>query len=81
MTKKEIQILVNELREDKSYPGTDISPLCGCGLSDFPQHKMIRKEVLVQHLKWQCKYLNGGIDEEELCNCLDNFKNKKIIMI
>jgi hypothetical protein len=66
MNKAEIKVVVNELREGKSYSGTDISPLSGCGLSDFPIGKIIRKEVIVMHLRWQALYLNGNIDEEEL---------------
>lgn len=81
MTKKNIQTVVNELRENISYPNIDISPLSGCGLSDFPKRKHIRKEVIVQHLRWQCLFLNGNIDEEELCYNLEILKDKKVIMI
>ena len=81
MTKKEIQIVVNELRDKTSYPEVDISPLTGCALGDFPIGKIIRKEVIVMHLRWQCLFLNGNIDEEELCFNLAIFKEKKIIMV
>ena len=81
MTKKEIKQVVDELRNNISYPDVEISPLTGCGLKEFPERKIIRKEVIVQHLRWQCIYLNGGIDEEELTNNLEIFKWKKIIMI
>jgi hypothetical protein len=81
MNKSEIKIVVEELRQGTSYPDVDISPLTGCGLSDFPLMKMIRKEVIVMHLRWQCLFLNGNIDEEELDNCLQIFKHKKIIMV
>ena len=81
MTKKEIQIVVNELRNNISYPVADISPLTGCALNDFPKHKYIRKESIVMHLRWQCLFLNGGIDEEELNYNLQIFKDKRIVMI
>lgn len=81
MTKNEIKLVVDELREGKSYPDTDISPLSGCRLIDFPIGKIIRKEVIVMHLRWQALYLNGKIDEEELSSCLEIFKSKKVIMI
>lgn len=81
MTKKEIQTVVNELREGISYPEVDISPLSGCGLPDFPKGKMIRKESIVMHLRWQCLFLNGNIDEEELCNELQLLKENKVIMV
>ena len=81
MTKKEIVTVVNELREETYYPDIDISPLSGCGLPDFPKGKMIRKEAIVMHLRWQCLFLNGNIDEEELCNELQLLKDNKVIMV
>jgi hypothetical protein len=81
MTKADLKLLVNELRQDISYPNVDISPLTGCGLRDFPKCKIIRKEALLMHLRWQCIYLNGGIDEQELTDNLQIFKDKRIIMV
>lgn len=81
MTKDDFKVVVDDLRNGVSYPETDISPLSGCGLSDFPKRKMVRKEVIVMHLRWQCLYLNGNIDETELSNCLENFKDIKLVMI
>jgi hypothetical protein len=81
MNKADLKIVVNEFRKGISYPMTDISPLSGCGLSDFPIGKIIRKEVIVMHLRWQALYLNGNIDEEELSSCLDILKTKKVIMV
>jgi hypothetical protein len=81
MNKGELKIVVDELRNGTSYPEVDISPLSGCGLHDFPFGKIIRKEVIVMHLRWQCLFFNGKIDEEELCNCLEIFKWKKVIMV
>ncbi len=81
MTKKELQIVTRELKEGISYSNIDTSPLYGCGLPDFPLRKMVSKEVIVMHLKWQCLNLNGTIDEEELTNCLEILKRKKVIMV
>lgn len=81
MNKADLKIVVDEFREGKSYPGTEILPLEGCGLPDFPIGKIIRKEVIVMHLRWQALYLNGNIDEEELSSCLDILKTKKVIMV
>lgn len=81
MNKKEIKLVVDELRNNTSYPNIDISPLSGCGLSDFPIGKIIQKEVIVMHLRWQALYLSGNIDEEELSSCLDILKTKKVIMV
>lgn len=81
MNKKELKEVVDELRQNVSYDSIDISPLTGCGLSDFPIGKIIRKEAIVQHLRWQCLNFDGSIDEEELCTNLEIFKRKKIVMV
>ena len=81
MTKQDFKTVVNELRDGKSYPGTDTEPLHGCALSDYPKGQIIRKEVIVEMLRWQCLFLNGGIDEQELTNMLQIFKTKRIIMV
>jgi len=81
MTKKELQIVTEELRQNISYPDVEISSLTGCGLSDFPIGKIVRKEAIVMHLRWQCMYFNGGIDEDQLANELFILKSKKVIMV
>ena len=81
MNKKEIKLVVDELRKGITYPGVETDPLHGCGLIDFPKHKAVRKEVIVNMLNWQCRYLNGYIDEYELDTMIEIFKIKKIIMI
>jgi hypothetical protein len=81
MNKNEIKLVVDELRKGITYPGVETDPLHGCGLSDFPIGKHVRKEVIVNMLNWQCIYLNGNIDETELDNMIDILKSKKIIMI
>jgi len=81
MNKTEIKQVVDEIRKNISYPDIDISPLSGCGLSDFPLKKMIRKEVIVMHLRWQCINLNGSIDEVALSESVELLKDKKVIMI
>jgi hypothetical protein len=81
MNKNDCIIVVDELRNNISYPDVEISPLSGCGLPDFPIGKMIRKEAIVMHLRWQCKYLNGDIDEEQLSEELSILKSKKVIMV
>ena len=81
MTKKDFKIVVDELRNNVWYADTDVTPLSGCGLPDFPLRKIVRKEVILMHLRWQCVNLDGTIDEEELSNNLQIFKDKKVIMI
>lgn len=81
MTKEEIKIVVDELREGKYYNEIDISPMSGCGLPNFKKGKMIRKEVIVMHLRWQCININGDINEVELSYELQLLKDNKIIMV
>lgn len=81
MNKQDMIIVTNELRDNVTYPGVGIESLSGCGLSDFPHNKPVRKEAIVMHLRWQCIYLNGAIDEEQLSQELTILKKKNIIMI
>ena len=74
-------ILADELRADISYPDVDPVPLFGCGLNDFPKFKPVRKEAILQHLRWQCKCLDGSIDENQLSEEFQILKEKKVIMI
>ena len=81
MNKRDQKILMDELRAGKTYDGVDTEVLYGCGLPEYEGNKGIAKEVLVNFLNWQCRYLNGGLDYEEMENCFAIFKHKRIIMI
>ena len=81
MTKADIIQVVDDLRNGKTYPGVDTSPLFGLALSDFPKGKFVRKEVISNMLNWQCMLLNGNIDENELDDCIVWLKQKKVVMI
>jgi hypothetical protein len=81
MLKIEMKIVVDELRNHKYYENIDIVPLFGIGLSDFPKGKYVTKEAIVNFLGQQCRYFNGGIDENELTNCLFLLKEKRVIMV
>ena len=81
MNKKDIKLVVDELRNNISYDNVDTSPMTGCGLSGFKKGKHIRKEVIVMHLRWQCLYINGNIDESVLSDELFLLKKNKIIMV
>lgn len=81
MLKAEMKIVVDELRNHKYYDNHDIEPLFGIGLPDFVKGKYVAKEVIVNFLALQCRYFNGGIDEDELSNCLFLLKEKQVIMI
>jgi len=81
MTKQDVKTVVDDLRNGVYYENVSIEPLFGCALKDFPFRKYVRKEVIVNHLRYQCLFLNGGIDEVELDNCLFILKNKQVIMV
>jgi hypothetical protein len=81
MTKRDMKILMDELRAGSQYPGTDDSALRGIALRDFPFGKFIRKEAIVHFLVSQCMYMNGKIDEEELDRCFTLLYMKKVKMI
>lgn len=85
MTKSESKRLVRALESGENprpdwyenNPGL-LEPLCGLGLPDFPKGKSVSFEVALYFLRWQCLMLNGNIDEQELSNCLELFKEKKV---
>ena len=81
MTKQDIKTVVDEYRDNKYYPNVSTEPLVGCALPDFPKGKYVRKEAIVNLLRWQCKYLNGETDEEELTNVISILKIKRVHMI
>ena len=84
MTKRELQEVVKELREGTYYENIDCEPIIGIGLPDFTankrERKHIRKEVIVNFLRWQTGMLNGEIDETELSSCL-YLLSKKVLMV
>lgn len=81
MNKNDVKTVVDELRNDVSYPDTDITPLFGCGLPDFPDRKFVSKEVIVSHLRWQCMQLNGNVDENQLTEEIQVLRDKRVVMI
>ena len=81
MNKADVKTVIDELRKDVSYPNVDIDPLYGCGLPDFPDRKFVRKEVIVNHLRWQCLQLNGDIDENQLTEEIAVLRRKRVVMI
>jgi len=85
MNKKDLKLVVDELRAGKSYPDVDDSALHGIALSDFPKGKVVRKEAVVRFLNYQCRWLfaqdDSEFDEEELTNCLGWLKEKRVVMV
>ena len=81
MTKADIKILMNELRQGKTYEDVEDTPLHGLALDDFPDRKTVRKEAIVQFLNWQTRCLNGTIDEEALVEHIALLQAKKVVMV
>lgn len=81
MNKSEVKTVVDELRNGTHYPEVSVEPLFGCGLPDFPDRKIVRKEVIVNHLRWQCLQFNGEIDENQLTEEIEILRAKRIIMV
>ena len=82
MTKSEIKEVVRDFLEDKVDRSTSLDDLFETmgGCAYWTEKKMIRKEMLVRHLGYQCKQFNGGIDEKELQECCEIFRTK-ILMV
>ena len=78
MNKREIKLVVDEVRMGKMYEKVSIDSLDGCAY--FQEKKKIRKEVIVQFLRWQALNLDGSINDEMLTEAVDCL-SKNIIMI
>jgi hypothetical protein len=59
----------------KSLEHVDDSGLFGCGLADF-KPIFVTTEQVAKFIRWQCTYLFGGHDIEELANCADIAREK-----
>jgi hypothetical protein len=83
MTKADIKEIMKDFRAPKKSRLTqvDITPLEGLALSSFPKGKFVRKEVIVEFLRYQCTQLNGEVDDKELNDCFFLLTNKKVNMI
>lgn len=86
MTKKEIQQVIRDFTDRKAdteeYKNITFDQMAivmeGCAF--WKAKRYIRKEILVKYLEWQARFLNGGVDEQELETCMWVMKNK-IIMV
>lgn len=78
MNKKEIKLVVDELRAGRRYERVSLESLDGCAY--FQGKRRIRKEVIVQFLRWQTLNLDGSINDEMLGEAVDCLR-KNIVMI
>jgi hypothetical protein len=87
MNKKELKKVKDALLNEEAYTNPKIKSITLDQLFDsmggcaYWEGKTTRTfEMLVKHLEYQCRLLNGGIDYEELDVTLKIFK-ERIIMI
>lgn len=59
----------------KSLVDVDYSALYGCGLPSF-KPIFVTLEQVAKFIRYQCTYLGGGHDAEELANCADIAREK-----
>jgi len=83
MTKKEIKEVVRLFLEDKvdreNISLDDLFNTMG-GCAFWEEKKHIRKAMVVRFLAYQCRYLNGNVNDQELSDCC-NILKRKVIMI
>jgi len=82
MTKTEIKKVIKDFIEEKTDKGITfenvIDVMGGCYY--WTEKRMIRREMVARFLDFQCRYLDGKINDKELQDCCTIFK-RKIIMI
>jgi len=82
MTKTEIKGVVRDFTEGKvDYDigiGSLFDTMGGCAY--WEKKRYIRKAMLIRHLSYQCYFLNGEIDENELANCCEIFQSKVLMV-
>lgn len=81
MTKGEMKEIADEVREGKTYPEADVSPLFGLALPSFEEGKPVSKKSAVNHVMWQAQNMDGSIDEDEMMHNLNLMKEKKVTII
>jgi hypothetical protein len=87
MTNRQLQDVTEALRNHENARNQSIKDISLDDLFDtmggcayWNEKHYIRREMLIKHLEYQCRYLNDGIDDEELNSNLKIFK-KYVVMI
>lgn len=78
MTKSEIKQVVRDFIEektDRSITLGDVSETMG-GCLYWTKKRTIRKEMLARFLDFQCRFMDGRVNDQELANCCYIFKTK-----
>jgi hypothetical protein len=86
MNKAELKRAVRELKDGIRYHNDVdqmydmMSPLEGLALSGFGKRKEVSHESVVTFLGYQCRMMNGQVDEEELSE-LCGLLRKKVVVV
>jgi len=75
VTKIEFTRAVEIATSDRDLGGIDTSILHGYGLEDF-RAVAVSLDTVAAMIRWQCCYLTGGIDAEELADIRRIFRRR-----
>lgn len=75
MTKDEFARAVEIATGDRDLGGIDTTPLHGYGLEDF-RAAAVSLDAVAALIRWQCCYLTGGIDADELSSMRRIFRRR-----
>lgn len=75
MTKSEFTRAVEIATSDRDLGGIDTTILHGCGLPGF-RPVAVALDTVAAVIRWQCCYLGGGLDAEELASCRRIFRHR-----
>ena len=75
MTKTEFTRAVEIATSDRDLSGIDTTILHGYGLPGF-RLVAVALDTVAAVIRWQCCYLSGGLDAEELASCRRVFRHR-----
>lgn len=75
MTKAEFARAVEIATSDRDLGGIDTTILHGCGLPGF-RPAAVALDTVAAMIRWQCCYLGGGLDAEELATIRRVFRRR-----
>ena len=80
MTKEQLTSAMQIARSGRDLTQYDDSILDGIGLSSFESPVYVCIEAVARFLRWQCIYLNGGIDSEMLNECSALLRKRAMVL-
>jgi hypothetical protein len=79
MTKDEFKAAVEMATSDRDLGGIDTTPLHGYGQGGF-RAAGVTLEAVAALVRWQCCYLSGGLDAEELATIHRIFRRRVTVV-